>query len=588
MTAPVLTPALYWKLQRLQQQAKAAPSGAVGTDTIWNAKGDLAVATAADTAAPLPIGSSGQVLTVASGTAAWATPGGGTLPDPVTIAHGGTGGTTAGGARTALGVAIGSDVEAWSARLDTLSATSDTGTGAVVRANSPALVTPTGIVKGDVGLGSVDNTADASKPVSTAQAAADALALAKASNLADLANAGTARTNLGVAVGTNVEAWSARLDTLAGTTDTGTGAVVRASSPALVTPTGIVKADVGLGNVDNTSNATERAAVATLTNKTLTSPAITTPTGIVKGDVGLGNVDNTSNATERAATATLANKTLTSPVVNTPTGIVAGDIASGTFTVPRGGTGLATLTAHAVLLGEGTSTVADTGAGTALQVLQSNGASADPTWVTVTDGWITAVNTWTFASATSFTVNGVDATGWLYPGTKVSWNDATNVPGYGVISASTFSTNTTVTVITTSDFVMANHAFTAPRFSHEDSPAGFPRGFNWAPTSSGWTTTPGGVYRWHTKHRACYLSIAMAAATSNSVTHTFTLPVTAATTTSANWITPAYAVDATTKQIGYLQVLSAGTTVVCVGILATNSNTNTLSSQIIGEVWYEF
>lgn len=43
----------------------------------------------------------------------------------------------------------------------------------------------------------------------------------------------------------------------------------------------------------------------TLTNKTLTSPL-----GIVKGDVGLGNVDNTSNATERAAAATLTNKTI--------------------------------------------------------------------------------------------------------------------------------------------------------------------------------------------------------------------------------------------------------------------------------------
>jgi hypothetical protein len=48
----------------------------------------------------------------------------------------------------------------------------------------------------------------------------------------------------------------------------------------------------------------------TLTNKTLTSPAITTPTGIVKGDVGLGNVDNTSDATKNAATATLTNKTI--------------------------------------------------------------------------------------------------------------------------------------------------------------------------------------------------------------------------------------------------------------------------------------
>lgn len=52
-----------------------------------------------------------------------------------------------------------------------------------------------------------------------------------------------------------------------------------------------------------------------LTNKTLTSPAITTPTGIVKGDVGLGNVDNTSDATKNAAAVTLTNKTLTAPTI---------------------------------------------------------------------------------------------------------------------------------------------------------------------------------------------------------------------------------------------------------------------------------
>jgi hypothetical protein len=82
------------------------------------------------------------------------------------------------------------------------------------------------------------------------------------------------------------------------------------TSPVINTPTGIVNSDVGLGNVDNTSDATKNAATATLTNKTLTSPVINTPTGIVKGDVGLGNVDNTSDATKNAATATLTNKTI--------------------------------------------------------------------------------------------------------------------------------------------------------------------------------------------------------------------------------------------------------------------------------------
>lgn len=44
----------------------------------------------------------------------------------------------------------------------------ETGSGALVFGTSPALTTPTGIVKGDVGLGSVDNTADAAKAVLSA------------------------------------------------------------------------------------------------------------------------------------------------------------------------------------------------------------------------------------------------------------------------------------------------------------------------------------------------------------------------------------------------------------------------------------
>lgn len=49
-------------------------------------------------------------------------------------------------------------------------------------------------------------------------------------------------------------------------------------------------------------------------------------------------------------------------------------------TVAGGGTGASTFTAHGVLIGEGTSPIAATSAGTAGQVLTSNGASADPTF----------------------------------------------------------------------------------------------------------------------------------------------------------------------------------------------------------------
>ena len=91
---------------------------------------------------------------------------------------------------------------------------------------------------------------------------------------------------------------------------------------------GLSKSDVGLANVDNTSDATKNAATATLTNKTisgssntlsnignssLTNSSITingtavslggTRT-LAKGDVGLGNVDNTSDANKPISTAT--------------------------------------------------------------------------------------------------------------------------------------------------------------------------------------------------------------------------------------------------------------------------------------------
>jgi len=57
--------------------AIGAASGSVATDAIWDAAGDLAVGSGANTAAKLTKGTDGKVLTMVGGAVAWATPTGG-------------------------------------------------------------------------------------------------------------------------------------------------------------------------------------------------------------------------------------------------------------------------------------------------------------------------------------------------------------------------------------------------------------------------------------------------------------------------------------------------------------------------------
>ena len=111
--------------------------------------------------------------------------------------------------------------------------------------------------KTDVGLSNVDNTADASKPISSAtQSALDLKAndSALTSHTSDTAN-----------------------------------------------PHAVTKAQVGLGSVDNTADTAKPVSSAQQSaldlKAPLASPAFTgTPTGITKTHVGLANVDNTSDA----------------------------------------------------------------------------------------------------------------------------------------------------------------------------------------------------------------------------------------------------------------------------------------------------
>lgn len=61
----------------LQELGAAGGGGSVATDTIWDAAGDLAVGSGANTAARLAAGSEGEVLTIAAGVPSWEAAAGG-------------------------------------------------------------------------------------------------------------------------------------------------------------------------------------------------------------------------------------------------------------------------------------------------------------------------------------------------------------------------------------------------------------------------------------------------------------------------------------------------------------------------------
>ena len=80
------------------------------------------------------------------------------------------------------------------------------------------------------------------------------------------------------------------------------------TNKTITTPAGLVKSDVGLGNVDNTTDANKPVSTATQTALDLKAPKADptftgTVSGITKAMVGLGNVDDTADTAKPVSTA---------------------------------------------------------------------------------------------------------------------------------------------------------------------------------------------------------------------------------------------------------------------------------------------
>jgi hypothetical protein len=235
--------------------------------------------------------------------------------------------------------------------------------------------TVSGVTKSMVGLGSVDNTADSAKPVSTAQATAISTAKSEAISTASsdattkannaksgaettaataLASHESDTTNIhgiadtsalatktyadnaaSTAVAAVVNSAPEALNTLKELADALTADESTAATLATLVGTKASSADLASHEAD-TTNIHGIANTAQLATKTYADSAVSTAvSGLTKSSVGLSNVDNTSDANKPVSTATqtaldakLASATAAStyaPIVSpTFTGTVSG------------------------------------------------------------------------------------------------------------------------------------------------------------------------------------------------------------------------------------------------------------------------
>lgn len=102
----------------------------------------------------------------------------------------------------------------------------------------------------------------------------------------------------------------------------------------------------------------------------------------------------------------------------------------------------------------------------------------------IVTGWTPAIDTLTYASATTITISGVDRTDIYTPGTKLKYYQSTGEWKFAYVVGSTYSTDTTITISESDDYTLENEAILTPYYSYIDNPQGFPHWFNYTPT---WT-----------------------------------------------------------------------------------------------------
>ena len=298
----------------------------------------------------------------------------GTLP----IANGGTGGTSASGARTALGLAIGSDIQAYDAQLDAISALAVTDGGIIVGNGSAFVLESGATARTSLGLG----TGDTPTFNGAAMGSAAITGVADPSNAQDAATKAyvdTASSTVAttIAGGTGSASVTLGSDTL---TIAGTANEIETSMSGTTLTIGIPTNPTLSGNATITGNLTVQGTTNSVNSTQVnvqnafvfegasadaheTTLSIEDPTA----DRTITLPNATGQLVLRDSTDTLTNKTIA----------FGSNTFSGTLGLANGGTNkdLSSIAQGTILVGGASNDVTEVTIGSAHKILKSTGTT---------------------------------------------------------------------------------------------------------------------------------------------------------------------------------------------------------------------
>ena len=260
------------------------------------------------------------------------------------ISDGGTGATTAAAARAGLGVSIGTDVQAYDAQLADIAGLTPSDGGFIVGDGSNFVVESAATARTSLGVdvAGTDNSTDVTLVTTShdyLSISGQAITLGAIDLAADVtgdlpvteggtgaSNASGARTNLGLVIGTDVQAYDAQLADVAGLTPSDGGFIVGDGSNFVVESAATARTSLGV-DVAGTDNSTDVTLVTTsydylsisgqaitlgqITNDDLANSSITVSDGTNSSTRALGEtltIQGTANevtVTESSGTVTV-------------------------------------------------------------------------------------------------------------------------------------------------------------------------------------------------------------------------------------------------------------------------------------------